>query len=46
MRKLADIKGLIIDLDGVLWRGRTFLEGLFAVFAGHKQLYRHTKECG
>ncbi len=28
MRKLADIKGLIIDLDGVLWRGRTFLEGV------------------
>lgn len=28
MRKLADIKGLIIDMDGVLWRGRTFLEGV------------------
>ena len=28
MKQLSDIKGLIIDLDGVLWRGQTFLEGV------------------
>ncbi len=33
MRKLADIKGLIVDLDGVLWRGRTFLEGVPEFFS-------------
>jgi 4-nitrophenyl phosphatase len=33
MRKLADIKGLIIDMDGVLWRGRTFLEGVPEFFS-------------
>ena len=33
MRNLADIKGLIIDLDGVLWRGRTFLGGLPEFFS-------------
>jgi len=33
MRKLSDIKGLIIDLDGVLWRGRTFLDGVPEFFS-------------
>jgi 4-nitrophenyl phosphatase len=33
MRKLANTKGLIIDMDGVLWRGRTFLEGVPEFFS-------------
>ena len=33
MRQLSDIKGLIIDLDGVLWRGRTFLDGVPEFFS-------------
>ncbi|MEA1977777.1 MAG: HAD-IIA family hydrolase [Chloroflexota bacterium] len=33
MRKLANIKGMIIDMDGVLWRGRTFLEGVPGFFS-------------
>jgi len=33
MKKLSDIKGLIIDLDGVLWRGRTFLDGVPEFFS-------------
>jgi len=33
MRQLSDIKGLIIDLDGVLWRGWTFLEGVPEFFS-------------
>ncbi len=33
MKQLSDIKGLIIDLDGVLWRGRTFLEGVPEFFS-------------
>ena len=33
MRKLADITGLIIDLDGVLWRGRTILDGVPEFFS-------------
>ena len=33
MKQLSDIKGLIIDLDGVLWRGQTFLEGVPEFFS-------------
>ncbi len=33
MEQLSDIKGLIIDLDGVLWRGRTFLTGVPEFFS-------------
>ncbi len=33
MKTLSDIKGLIIDLDGVLWHGHTFLEGVPEFFS-------------
>ncbi len=33
MRKLSDIKGLIIDMDGVLWRGQTYLNGVPEFFS-------------
>ena len=32
-RSLADLRALIIDIDGVLWRGDTALPGLAAFFA-------------
>jgi 4-nitrophenyl phosphatase len=33
MKKLSDFQGVIIDLDGVLWRGHTILEGVPEFFA-------------
>jgi 4-nitrophenyl phosphatase len=36
--KLASIKNLIIDMDGVLWRGQTPMPGLPAFFASLRRL--------
>ena len=33
MKKLDDIRGFILDMDGVLWRGQTFLEGVPEFFS-------------
>ena len=41
MRKIDNISGLIIDMDGVLWHGNEPIQGLVAFFETLREIDLH-----